>query len=70
MEETDIRQFKNEVNIMWQLQHSGEMHPSIVKMHHYYEDPKRFLLVLDICNGNNLLDTYVINRKEKTKFDE
>jgi len=40
-------------------------HPSILKMYHYFEDPKRYLLVQDICSGGELYD---LVRKEK-KFE-
>lgn len=31
-------------------------HPSIMKMHGFYEDNKRYLLIQDICGGGELLD--------------
>lgn len=32
------------------------IHPNIMKMHGYYEDPKRYLLIQDLCHGGELLD--------------
>jgi len=40
MEEKDLQSFHNEVECMIKLSH-----PSILKMYHYFEDPKRYLLV-------------------------
>ena len=60
MEERDILSFQNEVECMYKLQH-----PSILKMYHYFEDPKRYLLVQDIIEGGELYD---LVKKEK-KFE-
>lgn len=40
MEKKDIDNFINEVDCMHSLNH-----PNIMKMHGYYEDPKRYLLI-------------------------
>jgi serine/threonine protein kinase len=40
MEQKDIESFENEVQCMHSLEH-----PNIMKMHGYYEDPKRYLLI-------------------------
>ena len=51
MEEKDIASFQNEVSCLQELDH-----PSILKMYHFFEDPKRYLLVTDLCEGGELLD--------------
>ena len=51
MEDKDIRSFENEVDCMFSLEH-----PNIMKMHGYYEDPKRYLLIQDLCHGGELYE--------------
>jgi calcium-dependent protein kinase len=51
MEEKEINSFRNEVSCMKQCDH-----PNIMKMYHYYEDPKRYLLITDICKGGDLFE--------------
>ena len=51
MEEKEINSFRNEVSCMYQLRH-----PNIMRLHHYYEDPKRYLLITDICRGGDLYE--------------
>ena len=51
MEEKEKNSFVNEVSCMMQISH-----PSIMSMHHFYEDPKRFLLVTELSNGGELFD--------------
>ena len=58
MEEKERNSFVNEVSCMMQIEH-----PSIMTMHHFYEDPKRFLLVTELSNGGELFD-YTQSRKE------
>lgn len=58
MEPKDVQSFKNEVECMWSLNH-----PSIMKMHGFYEDNKRYLLIQDICAGGELLDYIQANGK-------
>lgn len=31
-------------------------HPNILKMYEFFEDPKRFYIVTDICKGGELFD--------------
>jgi serine/threonine protein kinase len=62
MEEKEINSFRNEVGCMAQMKH-----PNIMKMHHYYEDPKRYLLITDICKGGDLfslIEDKRLNAKE------
>lgn len=51
MESKEIESFKNEVGCMYQLKH-----PNILTMYEYFEDPKRYLLVTDICKGGDLFE--------------
>jgi serine/threonine protein kinase len=60
MEDKEKLTFLNEVRVMSSLEH-----PSILKMHHYFEDTKRYMLVTDICNGGELFSLI----KEKKMFD-
>lgn len=61
MEDKDKRTFLNEVAVMAHLEH-----PSIMKMHHYFEDTKRYMLVTDICRGGELFEKIKLEKK----FDE
>jgi len=55
MEPSDFKKFENEVEIMLALSgEDGKGHPSIVKLFHYYEDPKRFMLISELCTGGEL----------------
>ena len=66
MEKSDLQKFHNEVEIMLALQGEDKRgHPSIVKMYHYFEDPKRFMLITELCQGGELFE-YI---EEKIKLD-
>jgi calcium-dependent protein kinase len=41
-------------------------HPSIMKMFHFYEDEKRFMLITEVCKGGDLFN-YV--EEATTKLD-
>ena len=41
--------WRNEVSCMQQMKH-----PSIMKMYHFYEDEKRFMLIMELNNGGDL----------------
>ena len=43
MEEREMKSFKNEIDCLKTMDH-----PHIVKLHHYFEDPKRYLIVTDL----------------------
>jgi calcium-dependent protein kinase len=58
MEEKDFLSFKSEVECL-----HGLDHPSILHMYHYFEDPKRFLLVTELCEGGDLYDMVLTNTK-------
>ena len=45
----------NEVRIAKQLDH-----PNIMKIYEFYEDPKHFFIVTELCNGGELLDRIVM----------
>ena len=65
MEENDIKGFRNEVSCL--LKWRDDPHPSLLQMYHYFEDPKRLLLVTDICDGGELFD--VIDRQPHGRLD-
>lgn len=54
MEKKHEEMFHNEVKIMLKL--NKEPHPNIVRFHHYFEDPKRYLLISELCEGGELND--------------
>jgi calcium-dependent protein kinase len=62
MEEKDIIAFHNEVNIM-QILNRNQGHPNILKLFHYFEDPKRFLLVTELCQGGELYNLALREKK-------
>lgn len=64
MEDKDIIAFQNEVDIMLTL-NENQGHPNILKIYHYFEDPKRYLLVTELCQGGEL---YKMALREK-KFE-
>lgn len=64
MEDKDIKAFENEVDIMLTL-NNNQGHPNILKIYHYFEDPKRYLLVTELCQGGEL---YKLALREK-KFE-
>jgi len=41
----------NEINIFSRIDH-----PNIVKMYEFFEDDKRFFIVMEICKGGELFD--------------
>jgi serine/threonine protein kinase len=49
MEEKDYKNFRNEISALKQLSH-----PNILKMYHFFEDSKRYMLVFEICRGGEL----------------
>lgn len=66
MEQEDKDAFYNEVAIMLKLQTVPGMeqgarietfsHPNILKLFHYFDDEKRYLLVTELCEGGELFD--------------
>jgi len=62
MEEKNIKDFQNEVDINLSLQH-----PNITKVHEWFEDPKRYMLVVELINGGELFEH--IQEKTDNKFD-
>jgi serine/threonine protein kinase len=56
MKERDYWNFRNEVAILSLINDPKyPNHPNIIKMHEFYEDPKRFMLVTELCQGGELL---------------
>ena len=64
MEQANEEDFKNEVCMMLKLQKTfngseytdAYAHPNILKMEHYFDEEKRFLLVTELCDGGELFD--------------
>ena len=42
-------------------------HPCILKCVHYFEDPKRFMLITDLCEGGELFD--LVTKSDKLGED-
>lgn len=55
MEDKDVTNFQNEVVMMLNL-NEAQGHPNILKIYNYFEDPKRYLLVTELCQGGELTD--------------
>ena len=62
MEEKDFNFFANEVACLYKLDH-----PSILKMYHYFEDPKRYLLITDLCEGGELYSLIMQEKKFESR---
>jgi calcium-dependent protein kinase len=58
MEEREMISFKNEIDCLKTMNH-----PHIVKLHHYFEDPKRYLIVTDLVSGGELFDMIRTEKK-------
>jgi serine/threonine protein kinase len=57
MEDKDIKNFYNEVSIMLKLHnvdYDNFSHPNILKFEHYFDEQKRFMLVMELCEGGEL----------------
>ena len=61
MNRENIESFENEVRINMHIQH----HPNVLKVHHYFEDRNRFMLIMEMCNGGDLYSDIV----KREKFD-
>lgn len=42
-------------------------HPNIVHLYEFYEEPKNYCLVQEICTGGELFDAIIKNMKFKEK---
>ena len=51
MDETDLANFKNEIECAKQLEH-----PNILNIHHFFEDKRKFMIITDMCYGGTLQD--------------
>ena len=58
MEDKERASFKNEVACMKNLDH-----PNIIKMHHFYDEQTRFLLITETCKGGDLYEHIKDNGK-------
>ena len=61
MNEDEKTMLFNEINNLKDLDH-----PNILKMYEFFEDPKRYYIVTDICKGGELYDEI----KERGSFKE
>ena len=52
MDDFELKRFMNEIEILKKLDH-----PNVLKLYEFYEDKKRFYLVLELCSGGELYDT-------------
>lgn len=62
MEQKNIDDFRNEVEVNLMLDH-----PNITKVHEWFEDEKRFMLVSELCNGGELFQLIAKERKFETR---
>ena len=60
MEEKDVKSFQQEVSCLYGLDH-----PNILKLYHYFEDDKRYMIVTELIEGKELF-TWVNNNDLKT----
>ena len=63
MEDKDVKSFQNEVGCLYRLNNPG--HPNILKLYHYFEDTKRYMLVTEVVGGGEVFDK--VQKKEKMK---
>lgn len=61
MDEDEKNMLFNEINNLKDLDH-----PNIIKMYEFFEDPKRYYIVTEICKGGELFDE-IQNRKKLTE---
>jgi len=60
---TNLNNLKNEIRIMASLGH-----PNIVRLHEYFESPDKIYLVMELCNGGELIEH--LNRQHLRKYPE
>lgn len=54
MSDDDVLALLKEVRILKELDH-----PNIIKIYDFFEDEKRYYVVVDICSGGELFDHIV-----------
>ena len=80
LDEKGEKSFQNEVEMMLDLtgmfknvdkdkQVDQQTHPSIVKMFHYFEDARRYLLVTELCEKGELFN-YIHEQDGKIERDQ
>lgn len=75
--QTDINKFNNEVYVMNELKFDEEKndyvdekgHPNLVNFYHYFDEPKRYLIIQEICEGGDLHKLLEMQRPS-SKCDE
>ena len=58
MDDMENERLHNEIEMLKVLDH-----PSILKIHEFYEDDKRYYFVTELCSGGELYDELNIRRK-------
>lgn len=51
LERTAEEQLLSEISILKQMDH-----PNILKLYEFFQDPKRYFLVTELCNGGELFE--------------
>jgi len=51
LERTQEEQLLSEISILKQMDH-----PNILKLYEFFQDPKRYFLVTELCNGGELFE--------------
>ena len=53
-ESGEVAKFHNEVYVMHQLNKFSGGHPHLVKFEHYFDEPKRFTIIQELCTHGHL----------------
>ena len=56
MDKKQEREFRNEVEILKQIDH-----PNVIKVYEYFMDAKNFHLVTDLCRGGEMFEYIIQN---------
>jgi calcium-dependent protein kinase len=62
MDDEEKNMLFNEINNLKDLDH-----PNIIKMYEFFEDPKRYYIVTEICKGGELFDEIATRKKLSEK---
>ena len=65
MDQKEYTFFENEVNCL--LNWKENPHPNLLHMYHYFEDPKRLMLVTELLEGGEVFD--VLSKEPSKRFD-
>ena len=78
MEEKDRLSFQNEVTCLYRLNFpEGKVgdsfdqgHPNILKLYHYFEDEKRYMLVTELIEGEDLFARMKSQKRKLTGIEK